>query len=602
LIYTEMPRIKVALAHAHAARLLAAESAAPETIAGHLLGAPPAGDGWVVDILRRRARHAQARNAPEVAARYLARALDEPPPPEIRGDVLAELGSAEAAAGLDSAIEHLRQSIELMSGARERARVRGLLGRTLAGLGRHKEAAAALETALDGLSRDDPELNWLLVDYLANATFETGLRQRAFARAADLLGEVPTGSTPADRALLAPMAMRSGQEGEPAVRTLELADRAWSDGQLLVDQGSDGNGWMMAVWATELAGDHARAERITTMAIEEARRAGSVDAFAAASYFRAWSRWRLGRLVEAQADVEQAIETTGTVRRRYRLAALALKADVLVDRDELAAAEQVLAAADHEDGQGMEVAWRLHARGRLALATGDLAGALRFCTDAGAWLVVQLGVEHTVLPWRTDAARAALALGDLALVRNLGERDLAQARQTGAPAHLGRALAILGLADDRDGAVETLQEASTQLGLAGEALHRAQTLVDLGALLRRRGARGEARGPLTDALDVASRLGALGLARRARDELRASGARPRTEVRSGPDALTPSERRVAELAVGGRTNVEIAQALFVTPKTIEYHLRHVYQKLGITRRVQISAALAAEHTERGVSE
>ena len=79
------------------------------------------------------------------------------------------------------------------------------------------------------------------------------------------------------------------------------------------------------------------------------------------------------------------------------------------------------------------------------------------------------------------------------------------------------------------------------------------------------------------------------LADRAREELRATGARPRRAVLSGVDSLTASERRVAQLAAAGRTNREIAQDLFVTLNTVESHMRHVFQKLGITRRTELAA-------------
>ena len=117
-------------------------------------------------------------------------------------------------------------------------------------------------------------------------------------------------------------------------------------------------------------------------------------------------------------------------------------------------------------------------------------------------------------------------------------------------------------------------------------------LVDLGAALRRGNRRAAAREPLQRAADAALAGGAIALHQRARTELAATGARPRREfLRGGPASLTPSERRIAELAVGGHSNREIAQQLFVTPKTVEYHLRNVYRKLGIAGRRELARAL-----------
>jgi DNA-binding CsgD family transcriptional regulator len=82
------------------------------------------------------------------------------------------------------------------------------------------------------------------------------------------------------------------------------------------------------------------------------------------------------------------------------------------------------------------------------------------------------------------------------------------------------------------------------------------------------------------------------LARRARDELKAAGARPRRSALSGVDSLTPAEHRVATLAAQGHSNREIAQQLYVTRRTVETHLTHVFQKLDVATRVELGDALS----------
>jgi DNA-binding CsgD family transcriptional regulator len=96
---------------------------------------------------------------------------------------------------------------------------------------------------------------------------------------------------------------------------------------------------------------------------------------------------------------------------------------------------------------------------------------------------------------------------------------------------------------------------------------------------------------LREGLDLAHRCGAAPLEERARAELTATGARPRKAVLSGVESLTPSELRVARMAAEGMTNREIAQSLFATAKTVETHLRHVYQKLDLARRTELAEAL-----------
>jgi len=125
-------------------------------------------------------------------------------------------------------------------------------------------------------------------------------------------------------------------------------------------------------------------------------------------------------------------------------------------------------------------------------------------------------------------------------------------------------------------------------------LERAHSLCELGAALRRAGQRADARGLLAQALELAARCGARPLATRAREELNAAGARPRREWRTGVEALTPGELRVARMAAEGQTNREIAHALYVTMKAVEGHLARGYAKLGIAGRAELPEALGAE--------
>jgi DNA-binding CsgD family transcriptional regulator len=132
--------------------------------------------------------------------------------------------------------------------------------------------------------------------------------------------------------------------------------------------------------------------------------------------------------------------------------------------------------------------------------------------------------------------------------------------------------------------------------VVAESPHRleyARALADEGAALRRAGRRAEARERLRAALEISRGGGALAIARRAHDELEATGEKLRPLVAPGVESLTPSERRVAELAADGLTNREVAQSLFLTVKTVETHLSHAYRKLDIRSREELPEALAA---------
>ena len=140
--------------------------------------------------------------------------------------------------------------------------------------------------------------------------------------------------------------------------------------------------------------------------------------------------------------------------------------------------------------------------------------------------------------------------------------------------------------------LDHLHEAVDVLSASPARLEHARALADLGTALRHRRRITDARAPLLQALDLATRCGATPLAERARTELLITGARPRRAQLSGVEALTTNEQRVAALAAEGRSNREIAQALYVSHKTVEKHLTAAYRKLAISGREDLPEALA----------
>jgi DNA-binding CsgD family transcriptional regulator len=138
------------------------------------------------------------------------------------------------------------------------------------------------------------------------------------------------------------------------------------------------------------------------------------------------------------------------------------------------------------------------------------------------------------------------------------------------------------------GGPDDLRPAVLALERTPAALDLARARAAYGAALRRAGQRAQAREELRQALDLAYQCSAAALAASTHEELVAAGARPRTAALTGWDALTPSERRVAQMAAAGLTNREIAQALFVTPRTVEGHLTNVYGKLRVSSREELA--------------
>ena len=273
--------------------------------------------------------------------------------------------------------------------------------------------------------------------------------------------------------------------------------------------------------------------------------------------------------------------------------------ETLAERGELEAAE----AADRryplvqEFPTMIQAAWLLAARGRLRLAELRPAAALDDLLAAGDLFTRLRSPSPTTAPWRSDAALAHLSLGEQAEARALAAEEVALAQAFNGPRTLGIALRAAGLVEGGRRGLELLDQAVCVLERSGGRLEHARAMTDLGAALRRAGQRTESREILRAALDLAHRCGALALTERARTELIAAGGRPRRLVLTGLDALTPSERRVTQLAAAGLSNRDIAQHLFITTRTVEGHLTHAYQKLDITSREQLPEALGNHDVE-----
>jgi DNA-binding CsgD family transcriptional regulator len=200
----------------------------------------------------------------------------------------------------------------------------------------------------------------------------------------------------------------------------------------------------------------------------------------------------------------------------------------------------------------------------------------------------------TIPAWRSQAAIGLAALGQHVRAVELAEAELTLGRRWASPRALGVALRALAVVYNDERTIPLLNDACATLARSQAPVEHARALTDLGAALRRANQRSQAREHLRTALDIAHTTGALSLAQRAHTELTATGARPRMPLRTGVEALTPSERRIARMAAVGQTNMAIAQDLFVTLKTVEMHLTSTYRKLDISSRSQLAHALAAQ--------
>jgi DNA-binding CsgD family transcriptional regulator len=593
-VYRERTNPERADAHRRAALLLMAEDAPADRVATQLLHARRDADPRTVEVLREAARHALAAGAPASAVRFLRRALEEPPTREQRAGVLLSLGRAEGTAGEALAVERLSGAVSLMGDPAERASAALVAGRVMITHGRWREAAKTFKL---GLAQPDQVPVQLRAGLAAAHAAVSGMTAATEASPVGVsVKDLALAETRAGRALLAEAASHRATRGAPAGDVRELAMRALAGGALLEEETADGIAYYLAAWALTLAEDIQAAELALTAAVEDSRRRGSVLGFATACHFRAMAVLRRGRIEDVAADAANTLSA-----RRYGWAfSLASVVATLMEchllRGDPDAAARELASwkpdIDPVDPGSFQLA---AARGHLELARKRPGPALDHLLEAGRRLERRGWVNPALYPWRSMAATAAVQTGDRERARALVDEELSLARSFGAAGVIGQALGGLAALADRGAAIELREEAVRVLEGSQCALGRARALVELGAALRRASRRRDAREPLRQGLDLAHRCGARALEERAREELVAAGGRPRRRAATGIDALTPRERQVAGLAAQGMSNREIAEALFVTLKTVEWHLSRAYEKAEVRSRRELAAALAGRN-------
>ena len=591
-VYGELGAGERSALHLRAARALNAARAGVDRIAVHLLASEPRGNEDTVAVLRAAAESARGRGANDVAATYLRRALREPPPLELEPQLLRELGSAELHVGeIEAAVENLTAALEQAPEARERAVIALELAGGLMYTDRAPDAIDMLSRAIDGLAGADTELAARLVvlRWLAGST-SIDAHRRVLA-----LPEPPpvmtTPGTTGERLLLALQAIDELRTGT-AEQTRSSALRALGEGELLAVAGAHDPAWYMSLGALIWSHAFADAERHCQAALDDAGRRGSEVGFATASHYRAALRWQRGLLAELEADARAALASKiALVAHPHGAIVLA---EALVERGDPEAATAQLRDVGLDTGAPRESSaiLLLAARAHIELAQHRLEEGLALLLECGqqedAW-----GLRNpSFTNWRAEAAVLLAQLGEAEQARSLAGEAVRRADAFGSPVARGvalRAAALVAQPSDPDG----LAASVGVLRDSGARLQIARSLVELGSALRRSGQRLDARQPLREGLEVAAKCGADVLAARAHDELVAAGARPRRDPIESRSTLTASELRVARMAAEGLTNREIAQALFLTEKTIEVHLTRAYRKLEIRSRSQLARALPA---------
>ncbi len=598
-VYDGLGPARRAQAHARAARLTSAAGGSGRRVAAHLVLSDPGHDGWVIDVLRDAAREASASGAPTSAVGYLERALAEAPPPETCAAVLLELGEAELRAGLPGATERLQRALELTTDPGQEARILLVLGRALFSTGEYVRAREALRRGVAQLPTGDDMSLELSGWSIALARDTPRLPAVTRQRLSSLLEGGAPGRTRHERLLLVHVAydaVRSGAQSSDQVA--RLARRALADGALLKDSRSDimgpfGGACYALLYAGEI--DDAIGELGRGLELSQAR--GSRVAFGRLSRLRGIAHYLRGDLPAALADLGSARTTHSDGYEHGLPETVAYLALCALERDDPAGAAALLELpgdVGRSRAQPSFVSY-LFAAACVHVTQGDLEEGLEVLLKCEQVVGETNSPNPAVnLPWRSEAALLAARLAAPHRAQELVAEEVRLARAFGAPLALGVALRAAGLIARRPVGLEQVAEAELLLERAGALVELARTLTEHGASLRRAGRRRDAREPLRRGLDLATRCGAVAISRHAREELIAAGAKPRRERISGVEALTASELRVAQLAAEGLTNRQIAQALFITMRTVSAHLGHAYAKLDIADRAQLAVALSQD--------
>jgi DNA-binding CsgD family transcriptional regulator len=572
--------------HARAARVLRRAGAAPGRCAAHWLEAPGIADPEAAATLAQAGSRAVAEGAPAEAARYLSAALEAVVDPAQRADLLGELGSLQARLGLPEGIPTLEDAIAAAADPTTRA----LLSRELAARliidTRWDDAALALRGALAQLGDTDHDLRLFLE---ADLTALRAYGQLVPPQAPDVEGF--TGATPAERCALRTAAFACvGGDGsaDDAARLLAAVIDSPQDEVAA----GDAIGQWQILYILALAERFDEADRLINRLEYTARERGLRPALALHLFAKGHVALRAGRLRDSLAWGDEGRMLAGDVGLLgAESICRAVAAEALIELgnlDEAAAllGSPVLSAHDYASG------FLLMASARLLAARADHAGVI---AATGAYLDRESAGRArnpAVFPARSLGALAIAADGDMAEAIVLVDRERDLARRFGAPGALAVAERTAGLLRGGEEGLALLRSSVARLEHGSRSLELARSQVALGAALRRINRREDARRTLRAGLELASRIGAEPLVADARSELLATGLRMVRRPASGAGSLTPSERRVALLAAAGRNNREIAQSLFVTLRTVETHLTHAYQKLGIRSRAQLAETLA----------
>jgi DNA-binding CsgD family transcriptional regulator len=578
---------------AHAALAEATDGALdPDRRAWHRAHAAPGPAAEVADELERSAGRAHARGGFAAAAAFLERAAALSPDPAQRGERALRAAQAKQLAGVPDRASALLAAAEACPlDEHQRARIDLLRGHIAFSASRGRDASPLLLRAAKRLETLDPA-----------RSRDTYLEALAAARFFGLHLEPAGVVEVATAARAGPSAVQPSRQVDLLLDGISTAvlDGYGAAAPLLkgaleavrADERSDEDAvrwlWIAVQVARDLWDDESY-DALCTRLIESARRAGALSVLPVALTSRMGMYLYTGELAEAAVLLGELEAVTGATGSRLPpYGALALACNQGLEPEARALIEHATAEASNK-GEGMGLSVVQHSAAVLYNGLGLYDEALA-AARAATNFATELGFTAMVLPELIEAAARAGAPEEAADALNrLNER----ANASGTNWALGLAAYSNALLADDDNAEALYREAISLLSRTRLSLSRARACLVYGEWLRHVGRRLDAREQLREAHEQFAAMGAGAFAARAGRELEATGGVLRKRQDDPRDELTPQELQIARLAIEGQTNAEIGAELFLSPRTVEWHLRKVFIKLGIKSRRELSRAVPA---------
>ncbi|MEO6866964.1 MAG: LuxR C-terminal-related transcriptional regulator, partial [Gaiellales bacterium] len=566
-------------------------------LAAHALATNPSGDARTAHLLVDAGRRALDRGAPDIARQLLERALREPAEAALRAETLPIVAQAHLRAGdATLGVERWRDAIELSDSTDSRVELLIEMADALVLAGRFADSVQAFVEARDLLEPEHDPRSPLRRTLLARASTATAMLTSSWHEEIVKTAEVSlatdsTLDTHADRQLFIAVAYARAFEGTDAAATANLALRGLAGTEFVEQEGCDSNVLFAATGVLAWADRHEDDLRLLSTALEDARRRGSVLGHATAMFCRGGLWQRRGHISRAISDIESSVAAHDLGWTGYVGVAQALLVSLLISAERVEDARSQWERIDHQLWRDTRIRqYLLDAEGELLTAEGDLDGAVRQLVAAE-----QLRDASMPNPAMTDSWAHLAAAYRIAGRGNEAEAVLESVREPlerwGAPRGRARMRVELAQLTSSPAARCALLEHAVDLYRSyGAAADLSEALRLLGRYHRDAGNGDAARELLREAHAIAGQVGAIVQAKAAALELERLGDAVSATI-TAISKLTPGELRVAELAASGMTNRQIAEALFVTIKAIEWHLSHTYAKLGIKGRRELAGVL-----------